>query len=165
MEIRRSYDRLISTMGFPIQVRWHLYIESGQRSSGGFNNVQNTANHGHIYPIICQIMRILINLIRHMHCMETNHGPLHLCFFIKNQWQNIFCFNQNFNIKVSSKLCPCLSSRAVVTYAKILGKIMICKWITAMKLFNLIWILSGKALVGLFPVSPQCIHTPQQINE
>ena len=29
MEIRRSYDRLISTMGFPIPVRRHLYIESG----------------------------------------------------------------------------------------------------------------------------------------
>ena len=31
MEIRRSYDRLISTMGFPILVRQHLYIESGGR--------------------------------------------------------------------------------------------------------------------------------------
>ena len=30
MEIRRSYDRLISIMGFPILVR-HLYIESGHR--------------------------------------------------------------------------------------------------------------------------------------
>ena len=29
VEIRRSYDRLISTMKFPILVRWHLYIESG----------------------------------------------------------------------------------------------------------------------------------------
>ena len=29
VEIRRSYDRLISTMGFAILVRWHLYIESG----------------------------------------------------------------------------------------------------------------------------------------
>ena len=29
VEIRRSYDRLISTMGFPILTRWHLYIESG----------------------------------------------------------------------------------------------------------------------------------------
>ena len=28
VEIRRSYDRLISTMGFPILVRRHLYIES-----------------------------------------------------------------------------------------------------------------------------------------
>ena len=32
VEIRRSYDRLISTMGFPILVRKHLYIESGPRS-------------------------------------------------------------------------------------------------------------------------------------
>ena len=29
VEIRRSYDRLISTMGFPILARWHLYIEPG----------------------------------------------------------------------------------------------------------------------------------------
>ena len=29
VEIRRSYDCLISTMGFPIPVRRHLYIESG----------------------------------------------------------------------------------------------------------------------------------------
>ena len=29
MEIRQSYDRLISTMGFPILVRRHLYTESG----------------------------------------------------------------------------------------------------------------------------------------
>ena len=33
VEIRRSYDRLISTMGFPIPVRRHLYIESGPRSN------------------------------------------------------------------------------------------------------------------------------------
>ena len=32
VEIRRSHDRLISTMGFPIPVRCHLYIESGPRS-------------------------------------------------------------------------------------------------------------------------------------
>ena len=29
VEIRWSYDRLISTMGFPVLVRQHLYIESG----------------------------------------------------------------------------------------------------------------------------------------
>ena len=33
MEIRRSYDRLISTLGFPLLVRWHLFIESGPRPS------------------------------------------------------------------------------------------------------------------------------------
>ena len=32
VEIRWSYDRLISTMGFPILVTWHLYIESGPRA-------------------------------------------------------------------------------------------------------------------------------------
>ena len=31
VEIRWSYDRLISTMGFHILVRWDLYIESGPR--------------------------------------------------------------------------------------------------------------------------------------
>ena len=31
MEIRRSADRLISTMEFPILIRRHLYIESGPR--------------------------------------------------------------------------------------------------------------------------------------
>ena len=29
VEIRQLCDRLISTMVFPIQVKWHLYIESG----------------------------------------------------------------------------------------------------------------------------------------
>ena len=28
MQIRRSYSRLISTMEFPLLVRWHLFIES-----------------------------------------------------------------------------------------------------------------------------------------
>ena len=39
VEIRRSYDRLISTMGFPILVRWHLYIELGPWMDG------QTLNH------------------------------------------------------------------------------------------------------------------------
>ena len=33
VEIRRSYDRLISTMGFHILVRWHLYTESGGKQT------------------------------------------------------------------------------------------------------------------------------------
>ena len=37
VEIRRSYDRLISTMGFPILVRWRLYNDSGPRSLPVFN--------------------------------------------------------------------------------------------------------------------------------
>ena len=33
VDIRWSYHHLISTMGFPILARWHLYIESGPKSS------------------------------------------------------------------------------------------------------------------------------------
>ena len=33
VEIRQSYNHLISKMGFPILVRWHLYTASGDRSS------------------------------------------------------------------------------------------------------------------------------------
>ena len=36
MEIRRSYDRLISTMRFPKLIRWHLYIESGPWNHAGW---------------------------------------------------------------------------------------------------------------------------------
>ena len=34
---RTPDNRLISTMGFPILARWHLYIESGHRKSGNLN--------------------------------------------------------------------------------------------------------------------------------
>ena len=44
MEIRRSYDRLISTMGFPILVRLHLYIESGPWSTDVASNHRNPEN-------------------------------------------------------------------------------------------------------------------------
>ena len=40
MEIRRSYDRLISTMGLPILVRCHLYIESGPRAPSQYPKIR-----------------------------------------------------------------------------------------------------------------------------
>ena len=44
VEIRRSYDRLISTMGSPIPVRQHLYIESGPWSAVQYMiSVRNTS--------------------------------------------------------------------------------------------------------------------------
>ena len=43
VEIRRSYDRLISTMRFPILVRWHLYIESWPWPSKRWTNWENGA--------------------------------------------------------------------------------------------------------------------------
>ena len=57
MEIRRSYDRLISIMGFPILVRRHLYIESGIRSSSSLEvpPVDTTINQGlNKLPAICR---------------------------------------------------------------------------------------------------------------
>ena len=46
VEIRRSYDRLISTMGFPIRVRQHLYIELGPRWFSLLPTLDNL-------PVIC----------------------------------------------------------------------------------------------------------------
>ena len=47
MEIRQSYDCLISTMGFPILVRWHLYIESGPcKFRQGKDGLQGLCNIG-----------------------------------------------------------------------------------------------------------------------
>ena len=46
VEIRRSYDRLIPTMGFPILVRRYLYIESGPRCYGRTRGVSGE------YPIL-----------------------------------------------------------------------------------------------------------------
>ena len=45
VEIRRSYDRLISTMGFPKLVRWHLYIESGSCCSGSLWHKASSIHH------------------------------------------------------------------------------------------------------------------------
>ena len=50
VEIRQSYDRLISTLGFPILVRWYLFIESGPRihidlSSMGYCEIRNQFCH------------------------------------------------------------------------------------------------------------------------
>ena len=36
VEIRQSSDRLISTMGFPIQIECHLYVESGPKLSHNY---------------------------------------------------------------------------------------------------------------------------------
>ena len=54
VEIRRSYNRLISTMGIPILVRWHLYVESGPSHQVPpqyrFGNVKSQClTHGRTY--------------------------------------------------------------------------------------------------------------------
>ena len=49
MEIRRSDDHLISTMGFPTLVRWHLYIESDLSSYQLTNRLTNSSLPGAAY--------------------------------------------------------------------------------------------------------------------
>ena len=48
MEIRRSYDLLISTKGFPILLRWHLYKFILNQGS----EVQSNINIVHLIPYI-----------------------------------------------------------------------------------------------------------------
>ena len=60
MEIRRSYDRFISTMGFPILVGWHFYIESVPWSSSCFHSfthalTQTSHTHTKIMSHRCKI--------------------------------------------------------------------------------------------------------------
>ena len=65
MEIRRSYDRLISTMGFPILARLHLYIESGPRLAADVQTVMAIARNdrqriGHLSPTMAIIWYCLV---------------------------------------------------------------------------------------------------------
>ena len=56
VEIRRSYDRLISTLGFPILLRWHLYIESGPSGfpSQRASNARSNLCHDFFMASICK---------------------------------------------------------------------------------------------------------------
>ena len=86
MEIRRSYDRFISTMGFPILVRWHLYIESGPCCEDFGENLShdNRTTLNYIY-IICQTslmfhwshkLTILSNfMLSSQSCSVIEHHP------------------------------------------------------------------------------------------
>ena len=62
MEIRRSWDRLISTMGFPILVRWHLYIESGPRFSLSSQMVVDRNQCFSLRPLNCLSCQKLASL-------------------------------------------------------------------------------------------------------
>ena len=59
VEIRWSYDRLISTMGFPILIRWHIYIESGPRARNsmlGCICCQCTETRFHVPSILLKVL-------------------------------------------------------------------------------------------------------------
>ena len=52
--IWRSSDRLISTMGFPILVRWHLYIESGPWTCSIFSPILTIHTLHHVHSSHCR---------------------------------------------------------------------------------------------------------------
>ena len=64
MEIRRSYDRRISTVGFPILVRWHLY-----RWTNPLKQNQSSDSYG-IYQIFLPLPLSLLSLYRY--CIYTH---------------------------------------------------------------------------------------------
>ena len=83
MDIRRSYDRLISTMGYPILVRWHLYIELGARlhllrcwrGNGGITWTKQTRS---MVPNAANLSRY-VRYPWWRHRMETFSALLALC--------------------------------------------------------------------------------------
>ena len=72
VEIRRSYDRLFSTMGFPILVRCHLYIESVPWVNNALSNA---------------MLHDVINTLREQMLSYHHYGPV---TFIWGQFCQIY---------------------------------------------------------------------------
>ena len=64
MEIRRSWDRLISTMGFPTLVRWHLYIESGPTFLNTFSSMKKFKFHSKFHWTVLQTIIFVLYLLQ-----------------------------------------------------------------------------------------------------
>ena len=70
VEIRRSHDRLIFTMGFPILVRWHLYIELGPRSvPDGWDRWECTVGEGGGHAGLMTIRKLKMSLLWMLNCI------------------------------------------------------------------------------------------------
>ena len=113
VEIRRSYDHLISTMGFPILVRWHFYIESGpstwnllvfdlQMASCILVNI-NSGND--LLPVQCQgITWTTDKLYSNEHLWTKFSGNLIKMYWIYWRKCTLKCFLQNDNHFVGNSL-------------------------------------------------------------
>ena len=92
VEIRRSYDRLISTMGFPKLVRWHLYIESGPR---WFESLALLPDR-----LFC---RVCINLLEQIHINYFSYLSTFLFPSSFSSWTEYalpFAIDESFAIKI-----------------------------------------------------------------
>ena len=85
---RRSDDRLISTIGFPILVRLHLYIESGpwwQASYGPYHSLE-LPNHGIRHVMCCTSWQCSVVLSRDPSdwWLKPDQAPVPLTIFRSN---------------------------------------------------------------------------------
>ena len=81
VEIRRFYDRLISTMGFPILVRLHLYIDSGpwfQQQQAMLYTIQASYHINYIFQMPQLAQSYIDNLSTFHHTVNLNTKPLTL---------------------------------------------------------------------------------------
>ena len=86
MEIRRSYDRLISTMGFPILVRWHLYIESAPRRLDVTTRLTSPPSHPRLFAQQYHQMPVSAPLIRDgwgLFRVKSNFNAVYAWMFTK----------------------------------------------------------------------------------
>ena len=88
VEIRRSYDRLISTMGFPIPVRQHLYIESGPRCTCIFYHFSTLRLHRQLKSPLLKDKGIVNNMVADdLAKQRTRHQqPWYLSSYQKIFW-------------------------------------------------------------------------------
>ena len=78
MEIRRSHDRLISTLGFPILVRRHLCIESGPRTFFTVVYIYRSAFEGQQLQNIRQDSSFFVNSWYHIRTDRCKIGKCSL---------------------------------------------------------------------------------------
>ena len=83
MEIRRSYDRLISTMGFPILVRCHLYIELGPRAAAALRGLEYD---GRLFMGCTHLSNWRPNQTTGYSLVIIFTQPFHACNYLSNLW-------------------------------------------------------------------------------
>ena len=65
VEIRRSYDRLITTIRFPALIRWHMYIESGPVNKSWRAGMLPVTSWRHtVYTVSCIISQWPFSMTR-----------------------------------------------------------------------------------------------------
>ena len=89
VEIRRSYNRLISPIGFPIPVRRHLYIESGPRATST-NGTRPAERLPHVAGLMWQTIGCELSRPGMRFCKEFWFNRVHNWYLIPNRHKEIY---------------------------------------------------------------------------